>query len=105
MHPAAALLLTLLASDDESAAIAAIEAAVRATPPEEMARLGREAVAPLSSYRYRLTKRERVGGRLLEEQQIETFVRQRPFAVRLEYVSGPAKDRRVVYNPVVRPGA
>lgn len=69
------------------------------TPPKELIAMGREAVTALGPYRYRMVKQERVKGELLPAQDIDTFVQKKPFAVRLHYVGGPAKGRKVLYNP------
>jgi hypothetical protein len=97
-----ALLLTLLTSEPTAEA-PAVEDLIRSMSAEEMTRLGRDAVAALSSYRYRLTKQERVGNHLLDAQQIDTYVREKPFAVRMEYLTGPASGRLVVFNTRARP--
>lgn len=72
------------------------------TPSEALVKMGQKAVASLGTYTYTMTKQERVGGKLLDEQQITTTLRESPFAVRLEFVEGPAKGRKVIYNPAVK---
>lgn len=72
------------------------------TPSEALVKMGQKAVASLGTYTYTMTKQERVGGKLLDEQQITTTLRESPFAVRLEFVAGPAKGRKVIYNPAVK---
>ncbi|GMU61288.1 MAG: hypothetical protein AMXMBFR34_30510 [Myxococcaceae bacterium] len=72
------------------------------TPSEALVKMGQKAVAGLGTYTYTMTKQERVGGKLLDEQQITTTLRESPFAVRLEFVAGPAKGRKVIYNPAVK---
>jgi hypothetical protein len=78
---------------------------MKTTPSEELLRMGQRAVAALGTYSYTMTKQERVGGKLLDEQQIAATLREDPFAVRLEFVAGPAKGRKVIYNPAVRADA
>jgi hypothetical protein len=68
------------------------------TPSAELISMGREAVAKLGTYRYRMAKQERVKGELLDTQEIDAFVRQQPFAVRLHYLAGPGKGRKLLYN-------
>ena len=72
------------------------------TPQDELIDLGLRAIEQLGTYQYTMVKRERVKGELLPAQDIVTSVREKPFAVRLEYVGGPGKGRRVLYNPEVR---
>ena len=74
------------------------EKVMRETPPAELIGLGREAVTGLGPYRYRMAKQERVGGDLKPVDDIDMYVQEKPFAVRLHYVGGPAKGRKVLYN-------
>lgn len=73
------------------------------TPQAELIEMGREAVRGLGTYKYRMAKQERVKGELLPVQDIDMFVQEKPFAVRLHYVGGPAKGRKVLYNTKERP--
>lgn len=75
--------------------------AMRDTPPETLIAMGLAVIDRLGTYRYRMEKRERIGGALRDAQQIDTYIREAPWAVRLHYVGGPAKGRKVVYNPKV----
>ncbi len=77
--------------------------AMQQTPPRTLIEIGKQAVAALGTYSYRMGKTERVKGELLDEQTIDVFVKEDPFAVRLEYVKGPAAGRKVVYNSKERP--
>lgn len=79
-----------------------LAAFMKETPGEALVKMGQRAVAALGTYTYTMTKQERVGGKLLDEQIISTTLREAPFAVRLEFVGGPAKGRKVVYNPAVK---
>lgn len=78
------------------------EKVMRETPPIELIAMGREAVSALGPYRYRMAKQERVNGELLPVQDIDMYVQEKPFAVRLHYVGGPAKGRKVLYNSAER---
>jgi hypothetical protein len=80
-----------------------LEARLRATSPEELIVLGREGVRRLGTYRARLVKQERVGGKVLPPQTLEVIVQPAPRAQRLEYVEGPKTGRRVVWTEK-RPG-
>lgn len=71
---------------------------IQATSPEELVRLGREAVARLGAYRARLVKQERVGSQIKPAQTLELTVQPLPRAIRLEYVEGPKSGRRVVWT-------
>lgn len=77
----------------------AAEKVMTETPQRELIALGQQAVKGLGPYRYRMAKQERVGGELLPVQEVEVFVREQPFAVRLHFVGGPGKGRKVLYNP------
>jgi hypothetical protein len=83
-------------SKDELAAF------MREVPGEALVKLGQRIVAALGTYAYVMAKQERVGGKLLDEQRIFTTLREAPFAVRLEFIGGPAKGRKVIYNPAVK---
>jgi len=72
------------------------------TPGEALVKMGQRSVAALGTYTYTMKKQERVDGKLLDEQEINTTLRESPFAVRLEFVAGPAKGRKVIYNPAVK---
>jgi len=72
------------------------------TPQAELIEMGRAKVKELGTYRYRMAKEERVGGELLPVQDIDMYVQEKPFAVRLHYVGGPGKGRKVLYNPKER---
>lgn len=99
--------LTELSDTERRARVAAMSkdelaAFMRDTPGEALVKMGLRAVAALGTYSYTMTKQERVGGKLLDEQQIVTTLRESPFAVRLEFVAGPSKGRKVIYNPAVK---
>jgi hypothetical protein len=81
----------------------AVAEALRNTSQERLLAMSQRVVGNANSYRYRMVKQERVGGVLLPEQTIDVFVRERPFAVRLHYVNGPAAGRKVLFNPAIRP--
>ena len=78
------------------------ETRFRKATTEDLVALGRRSVAALGSYSARLTKQERVGGKLLAPQVIDVTVRDRPRALRLSFVSGPKNGRRVLYNAELR---
>jgi len=117
MALAASLLIVVLAVPpvlDPALSGAERRAAVATVSREELARAMRESspetlvatslsiVERLGTYRVRMVKRERIGGSLRPRQEIDLFVRERPFAVRLHYVAGPARGRVVVYDPRAR---
>ncbi len=64
--------------------------------------IGRQGVAALGTYRSRLSKRERVRGKMSDEQTIELVLRTEPFAFLLRFESGPSAGRRVLYNSEIR---
>ena len=96
------VLLVVLAQADGGVDRELAEKVMTETPPVTLIGMGREAVKALGPYRYRMAKQERVGGELLPVQDIDMFVQEKPFAVRLHYVGGPAKGRKVLYNPSER---
>jgi hypothetical protein len=77
---------------------AELGARLRATSAEELVAFGREAVRRLGSYRARVTKQERVRGKVLPPQTIEMLVRRSPRALRLEYVAGPKAGRKLIWT-------
>ena len=95
-------------SDEERRAAVAVasreqlEQAMRETPVDRLIQMGQSAASALGTYSYRMRKQERVKGELLQVQEIITTVREAPFSVRLEYVKGDGKGRRVLFNPTVR---
>ncbi len=76
--------------------------AMKETPARTLLASGKRAVAALGTYSYRMGKTERVKDKLLDEQTIEVYVKEDPFAVRLEYLKGPSSGRTVLYNSKVR---
>jgi hypothetical protein len=79
-----------------------LDQAMRETPVKELIQMGQRAVAAMGTYSYKMKKQERVGGDMLPFQEIATTIREAPFAVRLDFVGGPGKGRRLVFNPSVR---
>jgi hypothetical protein len=71
---------------------------LQATSAEDLIAIGRESVRQLGTYRARVLKQERVGGKLLPAQTIEVTVQAAPRALRLEYVEGPKSGRRVIWT-------
>jgi Protein of unknown function (DUF1571) len=56
----------------------------------------------LGAYRVKLRTQERITGKLKPELQIQLWVREQPLALRLLFIGGPAKGRRVLYDTAVR---
>jgi hypothetical protein len=52
----------------------------------------------LNTYQVRISRTERVSGRLLPEEQIILSIRRDPKAVRLEWADGPNQGREVIYS-------
>jgi hypothetical protein len=57
----------------------------------------------LGTYKAKLTKQERVKGKMLPAQVINLVLREQPLAARLDYVEGPSAGRKVLYNSTLRP--
>ncbi|MGP0064514.1 MAG: DUF1571 domain-containing protein [Isosphaeraceae bacterium] len=55
-------------------------------------------VQSLSTYQVKISRTERVGGRILPEEQIILSIRRDPKAVRLEWADGPNQGREVIYS-------
>lgn len=79
-----------------------LTAFVRDTPPDKLLALSEQAVREYGVYTYMMAKQERVKGKLLDSQLIRVTTREKPFAVRMEYVGGPSHGRVVVFNSSVR---
>ena len=77
---------------------AEVEALLRAMTVDEMLDSAAERIAELGTYSGTLNKQERVKGDLLDPQVIKVVVREKPFAVRMDYAKGPGAGRRVLYN-------
>jgi hypothetical protein len=59
----------------------------------------------LATYQVRMTRVERVGGRLQPEERILLSIRRDPRAVRLEWADGPNQGREVIYSSRLDPQA
>ena len=97
----------ILTDQERQAAVATasreeLETAMRETPVDRLIQIGQKAVVALGTYSYRMKKQERVKGELLPVQEIVATVRETPYAVRLEYMKGDGKGRRVLFNPSLR---
>lgn len=79
-----------------------LEQAMKETPVPLLIEMGEKAVAALGTYSYRMKKREIVNGTMHDEQEIVATIREAPFAARLEFINGPGKGRRVLFNPAIR---
>jgi hypothetical protein len=69
----------------------------------DLVALGRQGLSGLGIYQARLTREERVGDRVHGPDQVEVTVREKPLAVRLDFVAGPHKGRRALYDSKARP--
>lgn len=75
---------------------------VAALSAHELLDISRGVVAELGVYELRLVKEERIGSKLLAPQTVRCTLRESPRAARLEYLEGPAKGRKVLYNAELR---
>jgi hypothetical protein len=69
----------------------------------DLVALGRKSLSGLGIYQARVTREERVGDRVHGPDQVEVTVREKPLAVRLDFVDGPHKGRRALYDAKARP--
>jgi hypothetical protein len=75
---------------------------LQSTPSEQLIAMGARTVAGLGVYQFVMTKQERIDGELRPLTTADVFVREKPFAVRMHFTSGPGAGRRLVFNPSVR---
>ncbi|MFO0615582.1 MAG: DUF1571 domain-containing protein [Polyangiaceae bacterium] len=75
---------------------------VEAVPTAELLEIGRASIAKLGVYELSLVNEERIKGKLRGPERIRAVVREAPKAARLEFVEGPAKGRKVLYNAELR---
>lgn len=68
----------------------------------DLIQIGRTAARALGTYSTRLTKQERIGGELQDPQIAMVWVQPSPLALRVEFVEGSAKGRRLLYNTALR---
>lgn len=76
---------------------------VKSVSTEDIVAMCRRAAASLGTYKARLTKEERVGGKLSSPHVIDATVRDTPLSLLLEFVGGPKAGRRILYNPEIDP--
>lgn len=79
------------------------ERLLRRASAEELLAGGRASVADLGLYRVLLTKRERIDGKLQEEQKRRLTVREKPFAVRILCEEGGKVGRQIAFDSVRDP--
>jgi hypothetical protein len=60
-------------------------------------------LAALKTYQMKVTRVERVNGKLQPEEEILLSIRRAPQAVRLEWENGPSKGREVIYSQEIDP--
>jgi hypothetical protein len=70
--------------------------------PGELVSISRAAVAALNVYEIALVKEERVGSKVLPAQTLRVMMRESPRAARIEFVEGPSKGRKVLYNEQIK---
>lgn len=79
-----------------------IKPLVEAIPTDELLAIGRATVATLGVYEVLLLNEERIKDKLRAPERIRALVREAPKAARLEFIEGPAKGRKVLYNAELR---
>ncbi len=88
----------------QSPELAAQLAALKSATPEELLARARASVAALGAYKQRSTVEERIKGVLKPAHVLQQWIREDPRAVRLEFIAGRAKGRKVLYDSMARPG-
>ncbi|HEY5285051.1 MAG TPA: DUF1571 domain-containing protein [Polyangia bacterium] len=96
-----------LSESERARSLAALSAAeraefFRALGSREIVALGRQTLGNLGVYQARVTREERVRGRLHGPDVVEVTVRESPRAVLLDFVAGTHKGRRALYNAELR---
>ncbi len=61
----------------------------------------KERLDALSTYQVNITRTERVGGQMQDEEEVVLNIRRNPKAVRLEWAKGPSKGREVIYSAAI----
>jgi Protein of unknown function (DUF1571) len=75
-----------------------------ATDPKVLLARAEVKLDALKTYQVKISRQERVEGRLQPEEDILLSIRCDPKAVRLEWSSGPNKGREVIYSSTLDPG-
>ncbi len=78
------------------------EKALRAASVDELIARGRASLPGLGVYRVQLEAQERVGSKLQAQQTMQLWIREKPYAVRVQYVKGHAVGRKALYNTELR---
>lgn len=101
--PAGAGVVTTNDSEDAATAGPARDAHARTGAPSEADQLetliqsAKQRLSGVRSYQSRMVRQERVGEKLLPPEEVLLSVRRAPFAVRLEWPSGPNQGREVIF--------
>ena len=80
----------------------AIAETLRKTSFEDILARAESSLKQLGAYRVKLSQRERIKGKLKPEHKIQLWVREQPLALRLLFIEGPGKGRKVLYDTAVR---
>jgi hypothetical protein len=97
-----AVALAALPAHAEEGSRAEQEQALRAASVDELIARGRASLPGLGVYRVQLDAQERVGKKLQPPQTMQLWIREKPFAVRVQYVKGHAVGRKALYNTELR---
>jgi hypothetical protein len=73
--------------------------------PESLLSQAEARLETLNTYQAKITRTERVSGRLQPDEEILLSIRRNPKAVRLEWTTGPNKGREVIYSSRLDQGA
>jgi hypothetical protein len=77
----------------------------RSASPQDKLRLvlteARSRLESMRTYQVKITRVERVGGQLQNEEEALLSIRRKPKGVRLEWTDGPSKGREVIYSSTV----
>jgi hypothetical protein len=77
-------------------------ALLEGTSTAELVKIGKTAARALETYGAKLIKQERIDGELQDPQTAQIWVKSSPLALRVEFIEGSSKGRRLLYNAALR---
>lgn len=77
-------------------------AVLEQVPAGDLVEIGKNAARALQTYSTKLTKQERIDGELQDPQAAMVWFQPSPLALRVEFIEGSPKGRRLLYNSSLR---